>query len=344
MRALLSLAPGGPETLQLQTLPEPEPGEGELRVRVSACAVNFPDLLIIEDKYQLKPARPFSPGCEISAVVEKLGAGVTGWSPGDTLIAVTQSGGMAEQVVLPASSAIRTQHDSDPIEGAGLIFTYATSLHALVDRAALKAGETLLVLGASGGVGLAAVEIGKALGATVVAAVSSADKAEAALAAGADRTIVYGRGPFDKQRSRDLAAQFKAAVDAGGADVIYDPVGGAYAEPALRCIGWEGRYLVVGFAAGIPSLPLNLPLLKSCDIVGVHWGAFIAREPERHAAHVRQLLEWWSSGVIRPRIDRVYSLAHGGEAIARLAERSIIGKVVVSMLEPTNAPAKGTRR
>lgn len=340
MQALLSLAPGGPETLELRALPAPEPGPGELRVRVSACAVNFPDILIIEDKYQLKPPRPFSPGCEISAVVEELGDGVTGWSPGDTLVAVTQSGGMAEQVVLPASSAIRTPHDSDPVEAAGLIFTYATSLHALVDRAALQAGETLLLLGASGGVGLAAVEIGKALGATVIAAVSSAEKAEAALAAGADDAVVYGRGPFDKAQSRDLAARLKAAVGDAGANVIYDPVGGAYAEPTLRCMGWEGRYLVVGFAAGIPSLPLNLPLLKSCDIRGVHWGAFVAREPERHADHVRQLLDWWSKGVIRPRIDSVYPLAQGGQAIARLADRSIIGKVIVSMSEPADAPAE----
>jgi NADPH:quinone reductase len=331
MKALLSNQPGGPGTLELTDLPMPEPQKGELRVRVLACAINYPDVLIIEDKYQFKPPRPFAPGSEISGEVEAIGEGVSGWAVGDRLIAIGSSGGLAERMIVPARAAIPIPKEADPIEGAALIFTYGTTIHALVDRAGLKAGETLLILGAAGGIGLSAIEIGKALGATVVAAVSSEEKAAAAKQAGADRTLVYGRGPFDKDASRELAQAFKDAVGPDGAHVIYDPVGGDYAEPALRSIAWEGRYLVVGFPAGIPKLPLNLTLLRSCDVRGVFWGAFVGREPERHRAHVRQLLDWWQQGRIRPHIDRTYDLAQGGEAIARLASRSAIGKVVVTI-------------
>ncbi|MVW56280.1 zinc-binding dehydrogenase [Sphingomonas sp. MAH-6] len=330
---MLSRQPGGPETLELADIPTPEPGKGELRVRVLACAINYPDVLVIEDKYQFKPVRPFAPGNEISGVVDAVGDDVSGWTPGDRLITICGHGGLAEQLVLPADQAIRLPEGQDPVEGAALIFTYGTSIHALVDRAALKAGETLLVLGAAGGIGLSAIEIGKAMGATVVAAVSSEEKAAAATAAGADRTIVYGRGPFDKEGSKALAQAFKEAVGPRGADVIYDPVGGDYAEPALRSIAWEGRYLVVGFPAGIPKLPLNLTLLKACDVRGVFWGAFVAREPARHRAHVEQLMAWWREGRIQPHIDRVYPLAEGGDAIIRLASRSAIGKVVVRVSE-----------
>jgi len=333
MKALLSRQPGGPETLELTDVPTPEPGKGELRVRVLACAINYPDVLTIEDKYQFKPSRPFAPGCEISGAVDAIGEGVEGWAIGDRLIAIGNSGGLAEQMVVPAAAAIRMPTNADPAEGAALIFTYGTTIHALVDRGQLKAGETLLVLGAAGGIGLSAIEIGKAMGATVVAAVSSEEKAAAATAAGADRTVVYGRGPFDKEGSKALAQMFKEAVGRDGADVIYDPVGGDYAEPALRSIAWEGRYLVVGFPAGIPKLPLNLTLLKACDVRGVFWGAFIAREPERHRRHVEQLMAWWKEGRIRPHIDRIYPLDRGGEAITRLASRSAIGKVIVRVAE-----------
>jgi len=336
MKTLLSVTPGGPETLQLTDVPTPEPGAGEVRVRVLACAINYPDVLVIEDKYQFKPPRPFAPGNEIAGVVDAIGEGVTGWAPGDRLIAFCSHGGLAEQIVVPADQVIRLPEGYDPVEGAALLLTYGTSIHALVDRAALKAGETLLVLGAAGGIGLSALEIGKAMGATVVAAVSSEEKAAAATAAGADRTIVYGRGPFDKDGSKALAQLFKEAVGREGAHVIYDPVGGDYAEPALRSIAWEGRYLVVGFPAGIPRLPLNLTLLKACDVRGVFWGAFIAREPERHRRHVAQLMDWWAQGRIRPRIDRVYPLDQGGEAIARLASRSAIGKVVVRVADSSD--------
>lgn len=331
MKALLSVVAGGPETLELTEIPIADPKEGELRVRVLACAINYPDVLIIEDKYQFKPPRPFAPGCEISAVVDAVGEGVTGWSAGDRLIAITRHGGLAEQAIIRARDAIPIGRDRDPIEGAALIFTYGTTIHALADRAALKAGETLLVLGAAGGVGLSAIEIGKAMGATVVAAVSSREKADAAREAGADRTLIYGLGPFDKEGTKELAQAFKDAVGPKGADVIYDPVGGDYCEPALRCIAWEGRYMVVGFPAGIPRLPLNLTLLKSCDVRGVFWGAFVEREEERHKSHVKTLLSWWSDGLIRPRIDQNFALSEGGAAIARLAGRSAVGKVVVNV-------------
>jgi NADPH:quinone reductase len=337
MKALLSIQPGGPETLELTEVGTPSPGKGELRIRTIACAINYPDVLVIEDKYQFKPPRPFAPGSEVSGVVDAIGEGVEGWSIGDRLIAIARDGGLAEQMIVPAQAAIRMSRDADPVEGAALIFTYGTTIHALVDRGQLKAGETLLILGAAGGIGLSAIEIGKALGATVVAAVSSEEKAAAAREAGADRTLVYGRGPFDKDASKALAQAFKEAVGPEGAHVIYDPVGGDYAEPALRSIAWEGRYLVVGFPAGIPKLPLNLTLLKACDVRGVFWGAFVAREPKRHIAHVQQLMEWWQGGRIRPRIDRTYALAEGGEAITRLASRSAIGKVVVRIADPEPA-------
>ena len=331
MRALLSHEPGGPDTLRLSELPDPGAGPGELLVRVRAAAINYPDVLIIEDKYQFKPTRPFAPGGEIAGEVIGLGDGVEGWAIGDRLIAVPGWGGLAEKVVIAAKAAIPLPADRSFADGAALLLTYATSIHALYDRGDLKAGETLLVLGAAGGVGLAAIELGKARGARVVAAVSSQDKAQAAREAGADAAIVYPRGPFDKDGSKALAQQFKDAVGPGGADVIYDPVGGDYAEPALRSIAWEGRYLVVGFPAGIPKLPLNLTLLKSCDVRGVFWGAFAARDPKANAAHVATLFKLWDDGAIGPRVSATYPLERGGEAIAALAARNVIGKVVVML-------------
>jgi len=331
MRALLSHEPGGPDTLQLSDLPDPAVGPGELLVRVRAAAINYPDVLIIEDKYQMRPPRPFAPGGEIAGEVEAVGDGVEGWKVGDRLIAVPGFGGLAEKIVIPAKSAIPLPASRSFVDGAALLLTYATSIHALYDRGKLASGQTLLVLGAAGGVGLAAVELGKARGARVVAAVSSEEKAQAARDAGADDAIVYPRGPFDKDASKALAEQFKAAVGPGGADVIYDPVGGDYAEPALRSIAWEGRYLVVGFPAGIPRLPLNLTLLKSCDVCGVFWGAFAARDPQANAKHVETLFRLWDEGAIGPRVSATYPLERGGEAIAALAARSVIGKVVVTI-------------
>jgi NADPH2:quinone reductase len=331
MRALLSFEPGPPDTLQLVDVDDPQAGSGELLIRVRAAAINYPDVLIIEDKYQLRPPRPFAPGGEIAGEVEAVGEDVSGWSRGDRVIAVTGYGGLAEKMVIPARAAFRLPKNRSFAEGSALLLTYATSIHALVDRGRLAAGQTLLVLGAAGGVGLAAVELGKAFGARVIAAASSEDKAAAAREAGADGAIVYPQGPFDRDGQKALAQMFKDAVGPAGADVIFDPVGGDYAEPALRAIGWEGRYLVVGFPAGIPKLPLNLTLLKSCDVCGVFWGAFAAREPEANAAHVANLFMLWEEGKIAPRISATYPLARAGEAIAALAARKVIGKLAVEL-------------
>ena len=296
----MSEAPGGPETLVLRDLPDLAAGAGELLVRVRACAMNFPDVLIIEDKYQLKPPRPFAPGGEFAGEVIGVGEGVSGWTKGDRLIVATGFGGLAEQVVIPAKSAIRLPSDRSFEEGSALLLTYATVIHALVDRGKLEAGQTLLVLGAAGGIGIASIEIGKALGARVVAAVSSEAKAQAAREAGAEEAVIY---PSDTSDSKALSQVFKDAVGPSGADIILDPVGGAYSEAALRSIAWEGRFLVVGFPAGIAKLPLNLTLLKSCDVCGVFWGAFAARDPNANAAHVEQLFRWWDEGKIAPKIS-----------------------------------------
>ncbi len=331
MRALLSHEPGGPETLRVENVADPVAGPGELLVRVQACSINYPDVLIIEDKYQLKPPRPFAPGSEIAGEVEQVGEGVDGWRPGDRLIAATGYGGLAEKVVVPAARAIPLPFERSFEEGSALLLTYATAMHALVDRGRLQSGQILLVLGAAGGVGIAAVEIGKALGAWVIAATSSEEKGEAARAAGAQGSLVYPPGPLDRDAQKHLAQLLKDVVGPEGANVVLDPVGGDYAEPALRSIGWGGRYLVVGFPAGIPKLPLNLTLLKSCDVCGVFWGAFAAREPERNAAHVEQLFRWWDEGKIAPKISATYPLERGGEAIAALRDRRAIGKLVVTL-------------
>jgi NADPH:quinone reductase-like Zn-dependent oxidoreductase len=306
-------------------------GRGEVVVAIKACAINYPDVLIIEDKYQFKPPRPFAPGGEVAGVIESVGEGVTGWQVGDRVMGVIGHGGLIERVALDPTRLFRLPDERGFAEGAALLLTYATTIHALLDRGRLSAGQTLLVLGAAGGVGLAAIELGKAFGARVVAAVSSEDKAAAARAAGADEVVIYGRAPFDKDQSKALAEQFKAAGGRQGFDVIYDPVGGDYAEPALRAIGWEGRYLVVGFPAGIPRLPLNLTLLKSCDVCGVFWGAFAARDPQANQAHVDRLFALWRDGSIAPRITETFPLARAGEAIARIAARTAIGKLVVEM-------------
>jgi NADPH2:quinone reductase len=331
VKALLSHETGGPETLRLTEIAEPVPDAGELLVRVRACSMNFPDVLIIEDKYQLKPQRPFAPGGEIAGEVLAIGESVSGWKAGDRLIAATGFGGLAEQVIVPADRAIPLPAERSFEDGSALLMTYATAIHALVDRGKLKAGQTLLILGGAGGVGIAAVEIGKALGARVVAAVSSEEKAVAAREAGADLAIVYPVGPFDRDGQKALAGLFKEAVGPAGADVILDPVGGDYTEAALRSIGWEGRFLVVGFPAGIAKLPLNLTLLKSCDVCGVFWGAFAARDPKANAAHVEQLFRWWSEGKIAPRISATYPLERATDAIVALRDRKAVGKLVVTL-------------
>ena len=331
MRGLLSKAPGGPDTLVVEELPDPVAGPGQVVVAVKACSINYPDVLIIEDKYQFKPPRPFAPGSEISGVIDSVGEGVADFRPGDRVLCTTGSGGLVEKIAVPAATLYPLPAGRSFAEGASLILTYGTTIHALLDRGHLKEGQSLLVLGAAGGVGLAAIELGKAFGARVVAAVSSDEKAAACRAAGADDVIVYDRAPFDKDQSKALAEQFKAAGGPAGYDVIYDPVGGDYAEPALRSIGWEGRYLVVGFPAGIPRLPLNLTLLKSCDVCGVFWGAFAARDPAANRVHVERLFRLWRDGRIAPRVTEVFPFERGGAAIAKMAARGAIGKLVVQV-------------
>src|SRR5450631_1460741 len=333
MKALLSRQAGGPESLVLEDIPEPIPGRGEVRIAVRAVGVNFPDLLIIQDLYQIKPPRPFAPGGELSGVVEALGEGVTNVKPGDRVLVSPVRSAMAQKAIGQANNCWRIPDNMPFDEAAALLLTYGTSQHALKDRAQLRAGETLLVLGAAGGVGLAAVELGKAMGARVVAAASSAEKLALAREHGADDGVQYAAGPLDKSQARELTDRFKAACGPDGAQVIYDAVGGDYTEAALRAIGYQGRHLVVGFPAGIPKLPLNLPLLKSCQIIGVFWGEFTTRYPEKHAANVAALMALYLEGRIKPAVTERFALAQGGEAIARLGARRARGKVVVMIDE-----------
>jgi len=332
MKALLSKTAGGPESLVLEELPSPQAGPGQVVIDVAACAVNFPDVLMIEDKYQFKPMRPFAPGCEVAGLVKAVGAGVTHLRPGDRVLGQMLSGGMSEEVAVDAQGVLRIPGAMPFDEAAALLTTYGTSHHALKDRAHLKPGQSLLVLGAAGGVGLAAVELGKQMGARVVAAASTQEKVDFCLRHGADVGVVYGRGPFDRLEREALTRKFKEAVGADGVDVIYDGVGGEYAEPALRAIAWEGRYLVVGFAAGdIPKIPLNLALLKGCDIVGVFWGNWVRRNPERHRRDVAELIAMHAAGKIKPYVSERFPLADGGRALGKLASREATGKVVVMM-------------
>ena len=331
MKALLSNAAGGPHTLTLGELDLPIASEGEVRIRVRACGVNFPDSLIIEDKYQFRPERPFAPGGEVAGEIDSVGPGVDDFAAGDRVVALTNWGGMAEQVVTTAKRCVLMPDNMSFDEGAGLIFTYGTSLHALRQRAEIAPGETLLVLGAAGGVGLSAVELGHALGARVVAAASTEEKVELARSRGADVGIVYPRGPFDNSGTKALANQFKQAVGKNGADVVYDAVGGDYAEAALRATAWRGRFLVIGFPAGIPKMPLNLVLLKGCAVVGVFWGAFTDRELEANRANNQELMRLYADGQIRPYVSKRYALSDGGQGIADLAERRAMGKIVVAV-------------
>ncbi|CAN7393710.1 NADPH:quinone oxidoreductase family protein [Phenylobacterium sp. LjRoot225] len=324
MRALVCESYGPPESLKLRDIAIPEPGPGEVLIRTHVAGVNFPDTLIIENKYQIKPPLPFSPGGELSGLVAKVGPGVTGFRPGDRAAALTNWGAFAEYVV---AQAARTTHvpDTMPLDiAAAFTMAYGTSHHALKQRAQLQPGETLLVLGASGGVGLAAVELGKVMGAHVIAGASSPEKLQIARDYGADQLIDYS--------AQDLKATLKAMTGGKGVDVIYDPVGDRLAEPAFRSIAWGGRYLVVGFAGGqIPSIPLNLPLVKGASIVGVFWGDFVARTAKLHAENMAELYAWYAEGRLRPLISQRFDLARGGEAIRWIQDRKAHGKVVVTL-------------
>lgn len=322
MKAILCKSWGLPETLVVEDLPDVVPGPGQIAIDVQAAGVNFPDMLIIQGKYQFKPELPFTPGSELAGIVRAVGEGVSHFKTGDKVLAFVSQGAFAQQITVPAQMAMPMPPGLDFDTAAAVTLTYGTSHHAVVDRAQLKAGETMLVLGAAGGVGLAAIEIGKALGARVIAAASSDEKLEVCKAHGADATINYS--------TQDLREAIKIATDGKGPDVIYDPVGGIYAEPAFRSIAWRGRYLVIGFANGeIPKLPLNLPLLKGAAIVGVFWGEFAKREPKANQAAMRELMGWMAEGKIRPHISGRYALAETAQALNDMAARKVTGKVVI---------------
>ena len=322
MKALLCKEFGPPESLVLEDVPSPQAGAGEVVVSIKAASVNFPDVLIIQNKYQFKPPLPFSPGSELAGVVKEAGPGVTGVKPGDKVIAFTTFGAFAEEVKTEAARLLPLPEGMSFEEGASFILTYGTTDHALRDRAQMKSGETLLVLGAAGGVGVAAIEIGKAMGARVIACASSDEKLAVCRQHGADEAINYA--------TEDLRQRIKDLTDGKGIDVIYDAVGGPYTEPAFRSIAWRGRLLVIGFAAGeIPKLPLNLALLKGASIVGVFWGDFTRREPKVFAESARQLARWYGKGRLKPHVSKTFPLAKTIEALNLLASRKAKGKVVI---------------
>jgi NADPH2:quinone reductase len=322
MKAVLCTHFGPPEDLQIADLAPPQAGPGQAVVQIKAAALNFFDTLIIAGKYQNKPPFPFSPSAEFAGVVESLGAGAGGLQPGDRVMGYSGWGAAREAIAVSTEQLVKIPDDLDFERAAGLTVTYATTLYALRERAALQPGETLVVLGASGGTGLATIEIGKIMGARVIACASSDDKLAFALQHGADETINYA--------SDDLRSALKKLGGERGIDVIYDPVGGSYAEPALRSLGWLGRYLVIGFAAGeIPKIPLNLALLKSCDIRGVAWGAWARREPRAQQALMAQLVEWCAQGKLSAHVHAVYPLAEIATALKSFGDRSVMGKILL---------------
>ncbi len=314
MRAVLCKAYGPPSSLVLEDVPAPQPKPNEVVIGIKACGVNFPDTLIIQGKYQFKPAFPFSPGSEVAGAILRKGPNVDHFNVGDRVLASVGNGGFAEEVAAAADRLIPIPKDMDFIQASAFLMTYGTSLHALEDRAHLKKGESLLVLGAAGGVGIAAIEIGKAMGAHVIAAASSEDKLTLCREHGADETINYSTENL-RERLRELTSD-------RGVDVV--------SEPALRAMAWEGRFLVVGFAAGeIPKIPLNLPLLKSCDIVGVFWGAFLQRDPQKTKTHLGQLVSLYTAGKLKPAVTATYPLERASEALVEIMERRAKGKIVV---------------
>jgi NADPH2:quinone reductase len=330
MKSMMSVAPDGPQGLKLVETPTPEPGPGEARIAVKAAGVNFPDVLLTRDMYQFKPQRPFAPGGEVAGVVDALGPGATNVKIGDRVLAGGVSGGYASHFLCDAARAVKIPDAMPFDEAAAFMLTYGTSHYALKDRAQLRKGERLFILGAAGGVGAAAIELGKTMGARVIAGVSSDDKARFCKELGADETLVYPKA-LDKDSMKALSADIKRLCGGEGPDVVYDAVGGDYAEAALRAIAWEGRLLVIGFPAGIPKIPLNLTLLKSCQIVGVFWGAFTMRDPKRNAEHVAELFKWYTDGKIRPRITARVPLERAAEALTMMDERKVLGKVVVTV-------------
>jgi NADPH:quinone reductase len=322
MKAVLCKAFGPPESLSIEEVEPLKPGKGQVVISVKACGVNFPDALIIQGKYQSKPLFPFTPGSEVSGIVKELGEGVDNFKVGTHVMGFIGMGGFAEEIVADASQIIPMPHTLDFPTASAFLLTYGTSHHALKDRAQLQQGETLLVLGAAGGVGLAAVEIGKAMGARVIAAASSDEKLEVCKQHGADEVINYS--------TEDFRDRIKQLTGGKGVEVVLDPVGGDYSEPALRCMAWGGRFLVIGFAAGdIPRIPLNLPLLKACSIVGVFWGSFMERYPSRGRENLQELITWMNEGKLKPHVSATYPLEHVADALNDLMKRKVTGKAVL---------------
>jgi NADPH:quinone reductase len=324
MKAILCKEFGEPENLVLEEVPSPTPGKGQVLISVKACGVNFPDTLLIQNKYQFKPPLPFSPGGEVSGVVKEVGEGVHHLKPGDAVLAMVGWGGFAEEVLAEAITTLPLPAGLDFVTAASVMYTYGTSYHALKDRARLQPDETLLVLGAGGGVGLTAVQLGALLGARVIAAASTDEKLRVCRELGAEETINYTTENL-RERLNDLTM-------GRGVDVVYDPVGGTLTETALRAMAWKGRYLVVGFAAGdIPKLPMNLPLLKGCEVVGVFWGSFARQEPEANLRNFKELLLWFRKKKLRQHLHATYPLAEAPQALRDLLDRKVIGKAVVVM-------------
>lgn len=331
MKAVMSEVPGGPDTLNIADLPDPEPGPGQVQLEVKAAGVNFPDTLIIRDLYQFKPPRPFVPGNEVAGVVTALGDGVTDLKPGGRVAGLIGiSGGFATKAVSPATALIPIG-DLPFAEAAALIMTYGTSYHGLKDRAQLREGETLFILGAAGGVGSAAIELGLAMGAKVVAGVSSEEKAQFAKEIGAQETLIYPKGELDRDAQKALSAAIKSACGGKGPDVIYDSVGGNYAEAAFRAIGWGGRFLVVGFPAGIPNIALNLPLLKGASVMGVFFGGMMQAEPAKYRRNLEELVAMAAKGTITPRVTETFALKDTATALTMLETREATGKQVLVM-------------
>lgn len=333
MKAIISHSAGGPETLSYEEVADPVAGAGEVLIKVAACGINFPDLLFIQDLYQVKAPRPFSPGAEVAGVILQVGEGVSGLRVGDRVIGRSGWGGMAEMIALPARACTQIPKEMPFEQAAAFIFTYATAYYALHTRARLRSGETVLILGASGGLGIAAIEIAKAQGARVIAAASTEEKLSFAIDKGADAGFVYPTRADTKAELEALGRLFKEQIGKHGADVIFDPVGGIYAEQALRVAAEHARYLVLGFTAGIPRVSLNLPLLASCDILGINWRTFVLSEFEQSSQNHRELFELYKAGKIRPAITQMFELKDAAKAIARLADRTIMGKIIVVMPE-----------
>ena len=325
MKAVVCKAWGLPETLVIEEQPEVMPAAGEIMIDIMAAGVNFPDVLIIQNKYQFKPELPFTPGNELAGIVRSVGEGVTKFKKGDRVFAFVPQGAFAQQIAVDEAAVLPMSEAMDFDTAAALTLTYGTSHHAIVDRAQLKAGETMLVLGAAGGVGLAAIEIGKAIGARVIAAASTDEKLAICKQHGADELINYS--------SEDLREAIKRTTGGKGPDVVYDPVGGKFSDAAMRGMAWKGRYLVVGFANGeIPQLPMNLPLLKGCSVVGVFWGQFAKLEPKASLQNTRQLLAWIQEGKIRQHVGKRYALAEAPQALQDLMDRKMLGKGVVLLV------------